>query len=159
MIEQQAQAQAKPVSASSPEVTELAGDVRVTIGQLLRKLREQVEGNDLTTSQQSVLSRLEREGPATATQLAGAEGVRPQSMAKIVRALEDAGLISGAADPHDGRKTVFSVTETALEQFRTGRRAREDWLARAIAANLSPAELEQLSSTLQLIRRLTQWQP
>lgn len=151
--------QAKPVSASSPEVTAVAGDVRVTIGQLVRKLREQAEGNDLTTSQQSVLGRLEREGPATATQLAGAEGVRPQSMAKIVRALEDAGLISGAPDPHDGRKTVFSVTETAMEQFRTGRRAREDWLARAIAANLSPEEIGQLSSTLQLIRRLTQWQP
>ncbi|MGH6654440.1 MAG: MarR family winged helix-turn-helix transcriptional regulator [Actinocrinis sp.] len=161
MIEQQAPAQtrARPLSASSPQVTELAGEVRVALGQLVRKLREQSEGNDLTTSQQSVLGRLERDGPATATQLANAEGVRPQSMAKIVRVLEDAGLIGGAPDPNDGRKIVISVTETAVEQFRTGRRAREDWLARAIAANLSPDELDQLSSMPHLVRRLTQWQP
>ena len=59
---------------------------------------------------------------------ARAEGVRPQSMAKTVRVLEEAGLVSGSADPRDGRRTLLRLTEAAAEQFRTGRRAKEDWL-------------------------------
>lgn len=134
----------------------LAGELRVALAQLVRRLREQVEGMDLTRSQSSVLLRLERDGAATATALARAEGVRPQSMAKIVQALEAAGLVSGASDPKDGRKTLLSITEAAREEFRTGRLAKEDWLTRALDATLSPAEIEQLASAADLLRRIAQ---
>jgi DNA-binding MarR family transcriptional regulator len=77
-------------------------------------------------------------------------------MAKIIDALEDAGLVSGSPDPKDGRKTVLSLTETAREQFRTGRLAKEDWLTRAIEANLSVDEIKQLSLSTQLLKRLAQ---
>ena len=104
----------------------LAVDLRVVLGQLVRRLREQTSAGDLTRSQTSVLARLERDGPATSTDLARAEGVRPQSMSTIVAALEDAGLISGADDPNDGRKTVLSLTDAAREQYATGRLAKQD---------------------------------
>jgi DNA-binding MarR family transcriptional regulator len=133
----------------------LASDLRVVLGRLVRRLREQTEGSDLTRSQSSVLARLERDGAATATALARAEGVRPQSMAKIVAVLEEAGLISGSPDPRDGRKNVLSLTETAREQFRTGRLAKEDWLTRAIAAGLSPEETDRLARCTELLERLT----
>jgi DNA-binding MarR family transcriptional regulator len=134
----------------------LVGELRVVLGQLVRRLRAQTGGNDLTRSQSAVLLRLEQDGPATATTLANAEGVRPQSMAKIVQVLQDAGLVSGSPDPRDGRKTLLSLTETAREQYRTGRRAREDWLAEAIQTHLSADETRQLAQATELLRRLAQ---
>ncbi|SHL04402.1 MarR family winged helix-turn-helix transcriptional regulator [Actinacidiphila paucisporea] len=138
------------------DTAKLAGELRVALAQLVRRLREQADGMDLTRSQSSVLLRLERDGAATATALARAEGVRPQSMAKIVRALEAAGLVGGAPDPKDRRKTLLSITEAAREEFRTGRLAKEDWLTRALDTTLSAAEIEQLASTADLLRRLAQ---
>ncbi|WP_328609988.1 MarR family transcriptional regulator [Amycolatopsis sp. NBC_00345] len=133
----------------------VASELRVVLGQLVRRLREQAEGADLTRSQSAVLVRLERDGPSTATALARAEGVRPQSMAKIVDVLQDAGLVGGSPDPKDGRKTVLSLTDAAREQFRTGRLAKEDWLTGAIDTTLTAAEVDQLAAATRLLKRLT----
>ena len=132
----------------------VAGELRVVLGQLVRRLREQADGTDLTRSQASVLGRLDRDGPATATGLARAEGLRPQSMGTIVAVLEAAGLVAGSPDPKDGRKTILSLTRAAREQFRTGRLAKEDWLTQAMSAALTPSELDQLSSSIDLLRRI-----
>lgn len=142
--------------SEKPDIALLAGELRVTLGNLIRRLREHAPGNDLTKSQTSVLLRLEREGPATATALARAEGMRPQSMAKIVHVLQAAGLVTAAADPSDGRKTLLSISDTALEDFRTGRRAREDWLSRAIDDHLTDEEIVTLARSVELIKRLVQ---
>ncbi len=66
----------------------LAQDLRACLGKLKRRLREQAHSGDLTPSQISVLLRLEKDGPATASSLARAEGMRPQSMASVIAALE-----------------------------------------------------------------------
>lgn len=47
-------------------VTALAGELRVVIGQLKRRLREQSNLGDLTWTQLRVLSRLDSEGPGAA---------------------------------------------------------------------------------------------
>jgi DNA-binding MarR family transcriptional regulator len=132
----------------------LAGELRVLIGTLKRRLREQSHLGDLTWSQISVLSRLEREGPATVTSLARAEGMRPQSMGANVSVLEAAGLVSGAPDPADGRQTILSLTAACREWVDAGRAAREDWLFRAIRANLAPEEQEELAGAVKLLKRL-----
>src|SRR5882757_4188102 len=90
------------ISTEASESSLLAGDLRVVVGQLVRRLREQGTVGDLTRSQLSVLARLEREGPLTASAMARAEGIRPQSMGRIISVLEDAGYVSGAPDPTDG---------------------------------------------------------
>ncbi|PSR65685.1 MarR family transcriptional regulator [Nocardia sp. MDA0666] len=138
----------------APTAAAVASDLRVAVSRLLRQLRAQAEGSDLTKSQSSVLIRLEQGGPATATQLAHAAGMRPQSMAKIVRALEDAGLIAGTPDPADGRKTVLDLTDAARDEFRTGRRAKEDWLTRVIEAEFTDAEIRQLAAAIDLLDRI-----
>lgn len=132
----------------------VAGELRVVLGQLVRRLREQASIGDLTRSQAAVLARLERDGPATMSTLARAEGIRPQSMGTIVSVLEATGLVSGTPDPADRRKTVLSLTDSAREQFATGRLAREDWLFRAIRTELSSAEQDQLASLVGLLVRL-----
>lgn len=137
----------------------LAGDLRVAIGQLRRRLREQASFGDLTWSQTSVLSRLEREGPATVTSLARAEGMRPQSMGATVSSLEAAGLVRGSPDPKDGRQTILSLTPSCQEWIKAGRAAKEDWLLRAIQRKLSPEEQEELSKAVALLTRLTEGEP
>jgi hypothetical protein len=51
---------------------------------------------------------------------------------------------------------MLSITDAAREEFRTGRRAREDWLTHAIEATLSADEIKQLSSNTELLKRLAQ---
>ncbi len=133
----------------------LATDLRVVVGKLKRRLRDQIRlGTDLTWSQMSVLGLLERDGPATVTALARAEGVRPQSMGATVSVLEAAGLVVGAPDPADGRQTILSLTDACRALIRATRAAREDWLLRAIQTHLSPAEQEELADAVQLLKRL-----
>src|SRR5271170_7004121 len=132
----------------------LAGELRVLIGKLRRRLREQTHLGDLSWSQVSVLSHLDREGPATVTTLARAEGVRSQSMGATVATLEAAGLVSGVPDPADGRQTILSLTPAAQEKIKAGRAAKDDWLFRSIRAKFSSAEQEELAAAVELLKRL-----
>lgn len=135
-------------------ISALAGELRVLIGKLKRRLRDQANFGDLTWSQASVLSRLEREGSATVTTLARAEGMRSQSMGANISALEAAGLVTGTPDPADGRQTLLCLTAACQEWLEAGRVAREDWLFRAIRTKLAPEELEQLATGVELLGRL-----
>lgn len=132
----------------------LAQDLRAQLGKLKRRLREQSQVGDLTPSQVSVLLRLEKDGPATASSLARAEAMRPQSMASVVAALEGAGLVSGAPDPSDGRQTLLSLTNACRQWAKEGRAARQDWLARMLRRRFSPQEQEQLAAAVELLKRL-----
>jgi DNA-binding MarR family transcriptional regulator len=132
----------------------LAGELRVLIGKLSRRLREQANPGDFTWSQKSVLIRLEREGPATVTTLARAEGMRPQSMGATVATLEQAGLVTGSPDPGDGRQTILSITPRCRELIRATRAAKEDWLFHAIQAKLAPQEQDELARALALLNRV-----
>ncbi|WP_114239719.1 MarR family winged helix-turn-helix transcriptional regulator [Dyella sp. C9] len=132
----------------------LAADLRALIGKLRRRLREQTGGSDFSPSQVSVLLRLEKEGPATVSGLARAEGMRPQSMGAVIAPLEAAGLVRGAADPSDGRQTLYSPTPTYHQWIRDGRAARQDWLLRTLQARLTDQEQQQLADAVALLRRL-----
>lgn len=132
----------------------LAGELRVVIGTLNRRLREQSQTGDLTSSQKSVLVHLEREGSATVTTLAKALGMRPQSMGATVSTLQAAGHIIGSAHPNDGRQTILSLTVACRRMIRAARSAREDWLFRAIQTTLAPKEQERLLAGVELLKRL-----
>jgi len=134
----------------------LAGELRVVLGKLKRRLRDQMHMGDLTWAQTSALRRLERDGPATVTALARDEGMRPQSMGANVGALEAAGLISGAPDPQDGRQVIWSLTPACLEMMAASRAARQDWLMGAIQTQLSPTEQAVLVDAIDLLKRLAQ---
>jgi DNA-binding MarR family transcriptional regulator len=131
-----------------------AVELRVVVGQLLRRLRDQASAGDLTPSQIAVLRRLENGGPATVTLLAKAEGVRSQSLGATVSALEAAGLVAGSPDPADGRQTLWDLTPACRDRLRANRLAREDWLFRTLRARLSPAEQAELGRTVALLKRL-----
>jgi len=132
-----------------------ARDLRVVFSRLRRRLRDVAIGGDLTPSQTAVLTRLWKEGASSASALAGAERVRPQSMATIVAALEQRGLIERTPDPEDGRRQVISLTETGRQRAKSDRQVREEWLARAIHERYSESERRAILDALSLLERLT----
>lgn len=142
-------------NASEPDLAhDVAADLRAVMSKLKRKLRAQSSDGDLTATQIAVLLRLERDGPTTASNLARAEGIRAQSMSTALAPLETGGLIVGAPDPTDGRRTIVSLTEACRSRIQEGRAARQDWLSRSINAKLSPDEQRQLLAAIDLLKRL-----
>jgi DNA-binding MarR family transcriptional regulator len=132
----------------------IATELRVVLGQLRRRLREEASQGDLTPSQISVLGRIERDGPATVTTLAQAEGVRSQSMGATIAALQEAGLVTGSPHPTDGRQTLLSLTPLSRAWIKKQRAQREDWLVHAMQATLSPAEQRKLGDAIALLKHL-----
>lgn len=143
-----------PDDPQLPRASALAQDLRAFVGKLKRRLRDKAHLSDLTPSQTSVLLRLEKDGAATASSLARAEGMRPQSVAPLVAALENAGLVRSAPDPADGRQTLLSLTDACLSWIKEGREARLDWLTRTLQARLSPQEQDQVAQAIELLGRL-----
>lgn len=138
------------------DAEEIAGALRVAIGLLIRRIRQVRTEDELTLPEISALARLDRGGPTTASALARAEQISPQSMGATLAALGTRGLVGRRPDPEDGRRTVISATEAGLGLLRTRRHAKTDHLARALEAEFTPAELGQLSAVTPLIERLAQ---
>ena len=130
----------------------LAQEFRETLGRLVRRLR--AESGQPPVGQLAVLGRLDREGPASTSDLAAAERMRPQSMAQTVRDLESAGLVSRRPDPDDGRRALVELTPAGLERLLTTRARREGWLAELFEHEFTAAERETLRAALPLLRRI-----
>jgi DNA-binding MarR family transcriptional regulator len=135
---------------------EVAAALRVSIGLVVRRLRQvRVEG-ELTLSESSALARLDRDEPATASALARLEQISPQSMGATLAALEGRGLVDRATDPKDGRRVVLSVTPAGREVLSNRRAVRTERLAQALSTEFTAAELEHLLATARLLERLAQ---
>ena len=145
---------AQPGDRQAARASALAQELRALLGKLKRRLREQGHAGDRTPSEVSVLLRLEKDGPSTASSLARAEGMRPQSMGSVIAALESAGLVRGAPDPTDGRQTLLSLTDACRKWAAEGRAARQDWLTRTLQSRLTPQEQDKLAKALELLKQL-----
>ncbi|WP_432280735.1 MarR family winged helix-turn-helix transcriptional regulator [Streptomyces luomodiensis] len=139
----------------SASAVRAAHEIRVVIGRLRRRFKETYDNEELTPSQTSVLSRLSKEGPASTSDLAAAERVRPQSMAATLGALDERGLIQRRPDPHDGRRQLVSVSEAGGAFLADKRRAGEEWLARSLETGYTEAERQTILEALALLDRLT----
>lgn len=141
------------------EITEqavrAARDLRAVFSRTRRRLKEVAGSDDLTPSQTSVLSRLDQDGAASASDLAAAERVRPQSMATILSALDRHGLIQRRPDPGDGRRQLITLSAAGNERVQGGRHARQEWLARVLQDRYTDAERATIIEALALLDRLT----
>ena len=132
------------------DTSRLASELRVVLGQLIRRLRAE---HRFPISQGSVLGRLDRQGAQSVSDLAAVERVRPQSMAQTVAELESEGLVSRRPDPDDRRRALVELTDQGRTTLAADRQ-REGWLAEAIASDMTPDEQRTLREAVELMRRL-----
>ena len=135
------------------DVSLVASELRVVLGQLMRRLRVE---HRFPLSHGAVLGRLDRQGPLSTVELASAERVRPQSMGQTLAELEAQGLVSRRPDEADGRRTLLQLTDAGRQTLAEDRQRREGWLTEAIEQEFSPEEQEVLAQAIPLLARLTE---
>jgi DNA-binding MarR family transcriptional regulator len=139
------------VPVQETPTTLLAHELRETIGRLIRRLRAEPGPS---VGRMAVLGRLDRDGPASISDLAGRERIRPQSMAQTVHDLESAGLVSRRPDPADGRRAFIELTSAGLDLLQTTRARRETWLTEALERELDADERAVVHEALALLSRI-----
>jgi DNA-binding MarR family transcriptional regulator len=127
------------------DVSLAASELRVVLGQLMRRLRAE---HRFPLQHGAVLGRLDRQGPLSTVELASAERVRPQSMGQTLAELEAQGLVS--------RHPLLELTDAGRQTLAEDRQRREGWLAQAIEQEFSAEEQEVLAQAIPLLARLTE---
>ena len=135
-------------------VDEAAGALLDGVTVLSRRLRQRPVVGELSEPEAATLSRLTREAPTTAADLARAEDIRPQSMGAVVSALEARGLVRRHRDKSDGRRVLLTATVAGRQQAERRRTARGDQLVRALSEGFSEEELRQLLTAAALLGRI-----
>lgn len=131
---------------------DLAPRLRHAVMHLHRRLRQSY-GGGLSPAQVSLLAAVARLGSPTLGDLALTEQMRPPSMTRLARATADAGFITLASDPNDGRVTRVTVTEAGQRELATVRASKTAFLEQRIAA-LSAAERERLGELTTVLEHL-----
>ncbi len=104
--------------------TELVARLRAVIPRLARVLNETSTDADLTPTQYSVLALTHVRGPLGLTELTELEGLNPTMLSRVVKVLDERGLIRRMPDPGDLRAARVEVTPEGAklhDQVRTQR--------------------------------------
>jgi DNA-binding MarR family transcriptional regulator len=120
---------------------------------LLRRLRRSDDQMGLSGPRASALSVLVFGGPTSLAQLAKAEQVKPPTMARLVDALEAAGLAQREVDESDLRAVRICATAKGRKLLFEGRARRVHQLVRMLE-RASPAERATLASAVSTLERL-----
>jgi DNA-binding MarR family transcriptional regulator len=121
---------------ATTSTADLAVEVRLLVGRLSRRLRQEAAGG-LTPSQLSALASVDRLGPLQLGDLARVEAVAPPTLTRAVARLEERGLLSRRPDPADGRAALVEITPA-------GRRALKD--VRGVRTAFLVQQLEKLAA-------------
>jgi DNA-binding MarR family transcriptional regulator len=132
----------------------LASSLRIAIGRLNRRIRNEREDDSLSLNQLSALGVLERQGPLPVGELAARERVRPPSMTRTVSALEELGLVVREPHPVDRRLAVVRITEAGQGRTAADRKRRDAWLTHQLR-ELTREERRQLREVLPILEKLT----
>ncbi|MEU4519852.1 MarR family transcriptional regulator [Amycolatopsis sp. NPDC024027] len=136
------------------ELADLSRRVREGVGRLNWRMRAEADRTSPGPALLAVLSRLYRAGTQTPTELAEAERLQPQSLTRILAALNIRGLIDREPDPDDGRRSRISINADGLAVLREYSAQRERWLATALESTLSPTERQLLRLAADLLLRV-----
>jgi DNA-binding MarR family transcriptional regulator len=120
---------------------------------LLRRLRREDVKAGLTGPRLSALSVIVFGGPITLGDLAAAEQVKPPTMTRLVRALEEEKLVRRENDPGDGRIVRVRATAKGEGLLFAGRARRVRRLATPIG-DLSATERDTLQRAADILGRV-----
>jgi DNA-binding MarR family transcriptional regulator len=143
-----------PTHLTAPTETDLAARLRLVVTRLGRRFRRQA-GSDLTPSQASALSSLERLGPLTLGDLSAIENIRPPTLTKVVAALEEQGLVARHVDPSDRRVSRVQATREGSRLLARNRSRTDAYLAGRLQA-LPPGDLAALHRAVAVLEQLAE---
>ena len=131
--------------------------LRAIIGRLSRRLRPTAAGAaaGLTPTRTSVLLSVVRDGPIRLSDLAGAEGINPTMLSRVVSDFVEAGLLARISDESDRRSAWVEATAAGRRLSERMRRERTDALNVALEA-LSDAERQQIEKALPALEGLAE---
>ena len=95
---------------------------------LTRRLRKHSQ-TELTMSQISALSTLQRHGPLRVGELARREQISKSSVTRLVARLEATGYLERKVDPEDGRSFVVAITAHGHDLLASARQRANEFLA------------------------------
>ncbi|GAA4510117.1 MarR family transcriptional regulator [Actinoallomurus oryzae] len=136
------------------ETRSIASTLRQAMGQLGRRLRAERVSYGLSRSRLSLLNLLALNGPMTASAMAAAERLQPQSLTRMLSRLEVDGLIVRSPDDKDRRQVRIEITHKGVAVLDEDTVRREAWLTKAMAERLTPTERELLRLAAGLMERL-----
>lgn len=119
---------------------------------LTRKLRKRSE-TELTMSQVSALSSLERHGPMRVGELARREQISKSSVTRLVSKLEAMNYLQRTVDPEDGRSYVVAVTEHGHDLLAAARQRANEFLALQVG-RLAEVDRQAILAALPSLERL-----
>ena len=125
---------------------------------LLRSLRVEDRASGLSGPRLSALSVVVFAGPVTMSALALAEQVQPPTITKLVREMEQEGLVERVRDRNDRRVLMVRATARGRQLLEEGRRRRVVRLAAALEA-LPRRDRKLVARAAELIDRLARPQP
>src|SRR4051794_24106642 len=128
---------------------ELAPRLRLAVTRMARRLRQEA-GVDLGPSQVAALATVERHGPLSPSELAEIERIKRPTATRIVRHLEEAGLVERVKDPADGRASILSVTGGGRRLLKRLRERKMAYLAKRLG-DLDADERHTLERAAELL--------
>jgi DNA-binding MarR family transcriptional regulator len=138
---------------SKDALPDLAQQLHSTAIHLLRRLRRSDDQMGLSGPRASALSVLVFGGPASLAQLAKAEQVKPPTMARLVDALEAAGLARRETDKSDLRAVRIRATPKGRKLLLEGRARRLRQLTKLLEA-ATPPERAAMTDAVATLQRL-----
>lgn len=118
-----------------------------------RQLRSLAPPGELTAAGLSVLGLLHRHGALAPSEVAAHEGVRQQTLTRLLADLEAAGLVRRQPDPADARRSLLSLTRAGGQRLAAQVHQREASLQQAIAS-LAAADRQRLLDACELLDTL-----
>jgi DNA-binding MarR family transcriptional regulator len=141
-------------SAEADATLRMARTIRRSVHRIARRLRVERSTHDLSMSKRSVLGRLFRDGPLTATDLAAQERIQPQSLTRLVADLEERGFIARRPDESDRRQLQIEITSEGRDLLIRDARQQDKWLAAAMTSSMTSIERELLTLGARLLESL-----
>jgi DNA-binding MarR family transcriptional regulator len=129
--------------------------LRMVIARLFRRLERTRAGAALTSVEATVLATAVRRGPIGLSDLARAEGINPTMLSRVVRHLEESGLIVRRSDPDDRRAALVAATTAGKRLHQQIRAERSDALS-ALLAKLTPGEQSLLRAGLPVLEGIAE---
>jgi len=134
---------------------QLATTLRRGLIRLNRRLRAERPDDSASLTQLQLLGRLYRDGSCIASELAEREHLQPQSLTRLLAAMEREGWIVRTQSETDRRQFAIAITAAGKALVVRDMKARDAWLARSIAANLGAEDKEILLRAATLMERLS----